>query len=77
MTAPPTWDKVRPFIEGAFTPGRHVTRHDLLYNARTRAAPREVLEALQRVDFGMSFRDLEHLEAYLRRTQLVLFPVPE
>lgn len=75
MAKLPTWDEVRPFIEGAFTPGRHVTRHDLLYVARSRGAPREIVEALQRLDFGMSFRDLEHLEAYLRRTQLLAFPI--
>ncbi len=70
---PVSWETVKPYVEQTFGGPKRPTRHDLILLAQDRQAPREVLEALQGIDYGMSFRDLELLQAYMLRQRLVRF----
>jgi hypothetical protein len=76
VTALP-WDRLRPFVEGAFGPGKRVIRADLIRAARAKGAPPEVMKLLERVDYGINFSDLDALQSYMMRVQLTYPSPPE
>ncbi len=67
------WEDLKRYVEPAFGGPKRPTRHDLILIARSQKAPREVLETLERVDYGMNFSDLDSLQAYLLRQQLIRY----